>query len=183
MKAPEIVETGRLVFRRPIASDLEAVFQRYASSLEVTRYVGWPRHCSLADTAAFLAFSDCEWERWPAGPYLVESRTDGLLLGSSGFAFETPYRAATGYVLATDAWGKGYATETLQAIARIAPEIGVSRLYALCHIDHRASWRVLEKCRFVREGTLRSYADFPNLEPDQPCDVYCYALVFDRKRE
>ena len=178
MKAPERIETRRLVLQRPIATDVEAIFDRYASDREVTRFMSWPVHQSLADTRAFLAFSDAEWDRWPAGPYLVRSRTDGTLLGSTGLAFEMPYRAVTGYILAKDAWGNGYATEALQAVVEAARAVGVRRLYALCHPEHQASWRVLEKCGFVREGTLRRYAVFPNLNPGEPCDVICYALVF-----
>lgn len=177
MKASARLDTDRLVLRRPEAKDAPAVFERYASDPEVVRYVGWPVHGAIADTQAFLAFSDAEWKRWPAGPYLIESRTDGRLLGSTGLAFETPYRAATGYVLSRDAWGSGYATEALHAIVEIARPIGVRRLYAICHWQHRASWRVLEKCGFTREGTLRRYAEFPNLAPGEPCDVLCYSLI------
>lgn len=180
MKAPASIETERLLLRRPQADDAVAVFERYASDPEVTRFVGWPRHKSLEETRAFLAFSEAQWERWPAGPYLIVSREEGVLLGSTGLGFETPYRAATGYVLAKDAWGRGYATEALRAMVDVASRVGVRRLYALCHPEHRSSWRVLEKCGFGREGTLRCYAEFPNLEPGIPADVFCYATVFDR---
>lgn len=178
LSGPESIETERLVLRRPGNADAPQMFERFTSDPDVTRFVGWPRHDYVADTEAFLAFSDAEWERWPAGPYLVFTRRDRVLLGSSGFSFETPQRAATGYVFARDAWGKGYATEALRAMADLAPRLGVIRLYALCHTDHRASWRVLEKCGFVREGILRRYAEFPNLNPGQPEDVCCYAMVF-----
>ena len=47
-------------------------------------------------TKAFLAFSDTGWNRWPAGPYLIERQGDGNLLGGTGLAFETPTVAATG---------------------------------------------------------------------------------------
>ena len=177
MKAPATITTDRLILRRPQGSDAIAILERYAGDSEVTRFLGWFRHRSLADTEAFLKVSESEWERWPAGPYLILSRADGMVLGSSGFTFETPYRAATGYVLARDAWGQGYATETLRAIMEIAPAIGVQRLYALCHPQNRLSWRVLEKCGFEREGTLRSYAEFPNLQAGV-IDVLCYAIVF-----
>jgi ribosomal-protein-alanine N-acetyltransferase len=177
VKAPATIKTDRLILRRPQGGDAIAIFERYAGDLEVTRFLGWPRHQSLADTEAFLKVSDSEWERWPAGPYLILSRADGTVLGSSGFTFETPYRAETGYVLARDAWGQGYATETLRAIMEVAPAISVRRLYALCHPQHRQSWRVLEKCGFEREGTLHSYAEFPNLQPGA-VDVLCYAIVF-----
>jgi ribosomal-protein-alanine N-acetyltransferase len=179
VKGPVSFETNRLVLRRPRSSDAEAIFARYASDPQVTRFLGWPMHESMADTRAFLEFSDSEWERWPAGPYLVESRADGVLLGGTGLAFETPYRAATGYILARDAWGQGYATELLTAVRDLAPRLGVRRLYALCHPQHRPSWRVLEKVGFVREATLRSYAEFPNLDAGTPQDVLCYATVYD----
>src|SRR5437588_1939757 len=104
------VETPRLILRKPVPQDAEAIFARYAGDPEVTRLLGWPRHTSISMTRAFLEFSDREWERWPTGPCLVESRHDGALLGSTGLGFDTPDRAATGYVFARDGWGRGYAT-------------------------------------------------------------------------
>lgn len=177
--APERVETARLVLRRPRFEDAEAIFVRYASDPEVTRFVGFPTHRSIEDTRAFLAFSETDWGRWPAGPYLIESRDGGELLGSTGFTFETPQRAVTGYVLARDAWRQGYATEALRAVVALAGPLGVRRLYALCHPEHQASARVLEKCGFTREATLHRHTVFPNLAPEEPGDVLCYALVVD----
>ncbi|MCX6549943.1 MAG: GNAT family protein [Acidobacteria bacterium] len=176
-RSPDCVETERLLLRRPQPADVEAIFTRYAADPDVTRYVGWPAHRTVADTRAFLAFSDAEWGRWGAGPYLILSRTDGTLLGGTGLSFETSYRAMTGYVLARDAWGHGYATEALRAMVDVARAARVERLYALCHADHRPSARVLDKCGFSREGVMRRYAEFPNLPPIRPCDVLVYALV------
>ena len=177
MKAPPLVETPRLVLSAPVAGDAELVFQRYASDDDVTRYLGWPKHRSVADTQGFLAFSAVQWEREGAGPYLIWARADGQLLGSTGLGLEPGGQAITGYVLATDAWGKGYATEALTAVVDVAADIGVRRLYALCHPEHQASARVLEKCGFTREATLHRHTVFPNLAPEEPGDVLCYALV------
>jgi hypothetical protein len=117
MKAPTEIETARLTLMRPAPGDAANVFERYAGDKDVTRFLGWPRHRSVADTEAFLTFSVSEWERWPAGPYLIRSRHDGRLLGGTGLAFDASDHAVTGYVLARDAWGLGYATEALTAIA------------------------------------------------------------------
>ena len=130
MKAPPLVETPRLVLSAPVATDAEVVFQRYASDDDVTRYLGWPTHRTVADTQGFLAFSAVQWEREGAGPYLIWARADGRLLGSTGLGLEPGGQAITGYVLATDAWGKGYATEALTAVVDVATDIGVRRLYA-----------------------------------------------------
>jgi [ribosomal protein S5]-alanine N-acetyltransferase len=53
----------------------------------------------------------------------------------------------------------------------------VRRLYAICHTEHAASYRVLEKGGFEREGILRRHSVFPNLSPE-PLDVFCYAMTF-----
>jgi RimJ/RimL family protein N-acetyltransferase len=175
--APDRLETTRLILRKPNIDDAAEMFARYANDPEVTRLLGWARHLSVDATRAFIEISDNDWTRWSAGPYLVESRETGELLGATGLGFENPFRAATGYVLAKDAWGRGYATEALQAVTRVAADLGVIRLYALCHVDHRASARVLEKCDFSREGVLKRYAEFPNLGIDGPSDVLCYARI------
>lgn len=167
--------TDRLVLRRPHPADAPAIFARYASDAEVTRFLSWPRHASLDATRAFIAFSDAEWARWPAGPYLIET-PDGTLLGGTGLAFETAERASTGYVLARDAWGQGYATEALGGIVSIARTLDVARLEAICYAEHRASARVLEKNGFACEGLLPRHTVFPNLDPRRPCDVLAYAL-------
>ena len=177
MRASERVETERLVLRRPRPEDAEAIFERYASDAEATRLLSFPRHESIAATRTFLEWSEAEWTRWPGGPYLVESRDSGRLVGSTGLSFETPQRAATGYVLARDAWGRGYATEALRQVVTTARECGVRRLYALSHPENRASLRVLEKAGFACEGTLRRHAVFPNLVPGEPLDVLCYSIV------
>jgi RimJ/RimL family protein N-acetyltransferase len=156
--------------------DAAAIFSRYAGDPRVTIYLSWPTHRAIEDTRAFLAWSDAQWRRWPAGPYLIESRETGELLGSTGLGFETPDAAITGYVLARDAWGFGYATEALRAMVALAHDIGVRRLYAHCHADHRASARVLEKCGFVAEALLEKYSEFPNFKPEQRQDTLRYAL-------
>jgi RimJ/RimL family protein N-acetyltransferase len=71
-------------------------------------------------------------------------------------------------VLAKDAWGLGYATEVLQAMVALAPALGVRRLYALCHPEHLASQRVLEKCGFDSQSLLRCHSEFQNMKPGEP---------------
>lgn len=177
MPAPHRVQTERLILRRPNRDDAGAIFSRYGSDSDVVKYLSWPRHATIEATRVFLDFSDAEWARWSGGPYLIESRGDGRLLGSTGFSFETSLRASTGYVLAKDAWGRGYATEALRAVVDVARSVDIVRLYALCHVEHGRSARVLEKCGFEREGVLRRHTEFPNLSPGVPSDVAIYAIV------
>jgi RimJ/RimL family protein N-acetyltransferase len=174
----ERLETERLLLRRPRYEDAGAIFDRYASDGAVTRYLSWRRHHSIEDAEVFVGFSEGEWSRWGCGPYLVFSRADGTLLGSTGLAFETRQVAQTGYVFARDAWGFGYATESLRAMIDLARALRVQRLYAICHVDHRASWRVMEKAGMTREGVLPRHIVFPNLGPT-PCDVLAYGIALN----
>jgi [ribosomal protein S5]-alanine N-acetyltransferase len=175
-KAPRQFDTQRLTLIAPHPDDAEAIFERYASDPEVTTYLGWPRHRSIVETRSFLEFSALEWERWPAGPYLIRSRDDGRLLGGTGLSFKDEHTAITGYVLAKDSWGKGYASESLAAMVDLAHQLGVTRVEALCHPQHRVSWRILERAGFAREsGYLQS--EFPNLAPGVKQDTVRYALL------
>ena len=177
LTAPERLETKRLVLRRPRPDDAAGIFERYSSDPDVTRYLSWPRHTALDETRVFLLFSDAEWRQWGCGPYLAFTREDGMLIGSTGLAFESVAVASTGYLLARDAWGRGYATEILHAMTDLARTMAVGRLYAVCHPDNRASQRVMEKCGFTPEGILKRHTTFPNLGPNR-ADVLCYAVEF-----
>jgi RimJ/RimL family protein N-acetyltransferase len=174
MKAPNRIETPRLVLSIPGESDAEEIFARYARDEDVTRFLSWPHHRSVQQTRAFIAFSTAEWERWPAGPYLIRSRNDGRLLGGTGLSFEAPHEAMTGYVLAHDAWGQGYATEALRAMIALSEQLGLARLFALCHPAHSASLHVLEKCGFTQDTGWEGRAMFPNLPPGLPQAALCY---------
>jgi RimJ/RimL family protein N-acetyltransferase len=172
----ETLHTSRLLLRRPTVADAGAIFDRYASDPAVTRYLIWPTHRSVADTELFVAFSEEEWGRWPAGPLLVFSAADGRLLGGSGLGFESLHQASTGYVLARDAWGLGYATELTGLMVELAAALGVSRLTATCHHAHTASRHVLEKSGFTNDGILPRHVVFPNISR-QLQDAYSYSRV------
>ena len=172
----EVVETERLVLRRPRVSDEPAVFSRYAADPEVTRYMAFPTHRSLHDTHAYVQWSDSMWAQWPlAGPYLVFARDGVTLLGGAGIVNDSETLAQIGYILARDAWGRGYASEALMASIETARLAGVRRLEAGVHVDHQVSRRVLEKAGFAHEGTRQGV--FPNLPPDVTRDAALYALA------
>lgn len=179
VRAPASLETDRLRLRRPVAADAEAVFARYGADPAVTRFLRWPTHRSLADAQKFLAFCDADWNEHGVGPYLICERESGTLLGCAELGMDSPRQAVVGYLLAREAWGHGYATEALGAMRDLASRLGVLRLYALCHFDNRASWRVMEKCGFRREAILRGRSNFPNLQPGVGADVICYSMFFD----
>ena len=175
---PELFVTPRLFLRRPVAADAPAIFRRYASDPAATRWLSWPRHSTLDETLRFIDWSDSEWARWPVGPLLVFERDrcdESRMLGATGLCFTSPTLASTGYVLAPDAWGRGYATEILCAVVSLAGACGLLRLEALCQAGHTASVHVLEKCGFIRVALLPRHLEFPNAAPGERLDVLKFA--------
>lgn len=159
---PDVLETSRLRLRRPMLSDAQAIFERWASDATVTRYMSWPRHRSIDDSSAFIAISDEQWARWPAGPYLIETLSDSSLVGSCGFGFQDGSCAEVGYVLARSAWGYGYATECLHGLVTLAASVAPIELFAPVHPDNAASIHVLEKSGFALSAHDVTIS-FPNI--------------------
>jgi RimJ/RimL family protein N-acetyltransferase len=180
MKAPVELKTSRLLLRKPAVADAQLIFDRYASDPDVCRYLAWPLHQTVADTTAFIEFSEAEWARWPAGPYLIFTQAGERLIGSTGLAFEKLSLASTGYVLARDSWGHGFATEAVIAMMNVAADLGVGRVYAHVHPDHLPSQRVLQKAGFRNDATLAQEFVFPNLDPEKLFDVVSYSWRPDR---
>lgn len=174
MKAPLEIRTERLLLRKPRPDDAAAIFANYAGDESLGRFLAWPIHRSIDDTHAFLRLADVEWQRWPAGPYLVCRGEDARIIGSTGLAFESTRCASTGYVIARDSSGNGYATEAVCAMTRLARHLDCDRLLAYCHPDHIASRRVLEKAGFHRDALLSDFCEFPNLAAGQRQSVLRY---------
>lgn len=174
MHCPDWYRTRRLLLRRPLLADADAVFAAYAGDPGVGKYLAWPIHRTIAETRRFLVFSEQEWQEKPGGPYLIWLADESELVGSTGFAFESEDCASTGYVIAQRFWGQGLATEALVGITEIAASIKLARLYALCHPDHRASQRILQKCGFEPEEDARRKCIFPNQGIDDPQPVLSF---------
>lgn len=153
VRPPERLETRRLLLRRPVRGDTEAVFA-YAHDPDVTRYLAWRPHGDPEETRAFLRRCDDVWAKGTAFPWTVTDRS-GRVLGMIELRLADG-EANLGYVLAREHWGRGITTE---AVARVRDwvlaETTVPRLWAICDVDNVASARVLEKCGFAREAGSR----------------------------
>lgn len=82
--------------------------------------------------------------------------------------------AEIGFGISEDHYGKGITTQALEAfIKKVFNETDLRKLIAYVHVDNIASWRVLEKNGFQREGVLRQHY----ILNGEPRDHYCYGLL------
>jgi RimJ/RimL family protein N-acetyltransferase len=87
--------------------------------------------------------------------------------------------AEVGYWLAVPHWGKGHASAALQRyVGHLFNERGIRRLWASTLASNHASARVLEKCGFQQEGTLREHLK----RNGKLHDEFMFALLRDEWR-
>lgn len=151
------LETERLILRKMVLNDAEAVFA-YASNSEVSRYTLWETHRSIEDSRAFLEFATQKYENGGEPDWGIVYRGNGCLVGACGLVnWEAEHaRAEVGFVLSREYWGRGLISEAVRAILRFGFErMNLNRIEARCIAENAASARVMEKAGMVYEGTLR----------------------------
>ena len=90
--------------------------------------------------------------------FVIEELSSGNLIGAIGIIqIDWPsHKAELGYWLARSQWGKGVMTEAVTLFLQFAFDIlKLVRLHAHVLGPNVGSQKVLKKCGFVLEGTLR----------------------------
>lgn len=152
-----LLETERLILRKITIEDIEDMFE-YGSNEEVTKYVTWEPHQTLADTNAFIEFALNQYEKNDIAPWGIEYKENGKLIGTIDFVSWQPQHkiAEIGYVISQDYWGKGIATEAAnEVIAFGFNKMDLVRIQARCFVENFGSERVMEKTGMSFEGIIR----------------------------
>lgn len=79
--------------------------------------------------------------------FVIFELETGEFVGRAGFILLDTGEIEVGYVFHKHSWGKGYATETLQALLKWAKKnVQAEYIVAYTVTEHTASLKVLEKC-------------------------------------
>ncbi len=155
-----ILQTERLVLRPFQQSDLEDLYE-YASVDGVGECAGWKHHESIDESRSVLHLFMREKKT-----FAIVRKEDGKVIGSLGLEALSldpvegeHYGREIGYVLGKPYWGKGLATEAVQAVISHCFETLLYDYLTVCHsIENDRSRRVIEKNGFsyVRNVTYKS---------------------------
>lgn len=152
------IETARLLLR-PLTADDVPDLRRWLARDEIYTY--WGRPASKGEREPELLFIDARpWVKRKPSPdfkWGVVLKDANTVIGDlSIFDIENSRMGSVGYRFDPDMWGRGYASEALKAaIHFIFEHTELDRLQATADVRNIASNRVLEKCGFLREGTIR----------------------------
>lgn len=155
------IQTDRLLLRPLSPDDLETVHE-YASDPENTRYMLFLPNASIAETAAFLASAEQEWQREQPTSFEFAVVLDGLQIGAVFVALsEEGEQGEIGWILNKKYWNRGYATEAAKAVLAFAKEqLHLRQAVAHCDARNAASANVMKKLgmRLADANGTRTYA-------------------------
>ncbi|HMQ67660.1 MAG TPA: GNAT family N-acetyltransferase [Ignavibacteria bacterium] len=88
--------------------------------------------------------------------HLFAIEKDGMHVGGIGIHIKGEHKAEIGYWLGEEYWRKGYLTVALNKVIDLAlNDLNLKRIYAGTFENNIASEKLLLKCGFEYEGTLR----------------------------
>ncbi|MGW7446466.1 GNAT family N-acetyltransferase [Kitasatospora sp. NPDC054795] len=142
--------------------DAKALLRIY--STESTKYLGRPpmdtdeAHHRLRDIVAAAAQS-------PRTLYVLGLAVDEDLVGVIKLHRHHPV-AAISYILRSDAWGRGYATEGVRRLLALAfGHLGLPEVRAKHRADNPASGHVLRKAGFIPTGERSGFMTYTLVSP------------------
>ena len=175
-KGTQTLRTSRLTLRRFAQGEAEIMYRNWASDDEVTRFLTWPAHASVAVSetvlddwlANYIRDDYYQWaivfEGEPIGSIAVVSQNDSL------------EKAEIGYCIGKKWWHRGIMSEALGAVIHyLFTEVGMQRIESRHDPRNPHSGDVMRKCGMTFEGTHRR-ADRNN---QGICDASCYAILAD----
>jgi ribosomal-protein-alanine N-acetyltransferase len=152
-----IIESGRLILRQVTLEDAPDFFA-CQSDPDVFRYAGRSEETSLESARHMLNILFKRHQEQTMLSWAIVLKENLRFIGR--FQMEEwsdeNHRAAVGYLLGKQYWGKGYATEALRAvITYLFEQTTVNRIDTFAWSENIASTRVMEKAGMRFEGLAR----------------------------
>ena len=169
----KVLETKRMILRPWKIDDLDD-FYEYAKDANVGPNAGWEPHANK-DVSMMILKSFIEKDEVRA----ILLKENGKVIGSVGVHSDEKRKGVKakmiGYVLSKDYWGKGLMSEAVKEVLRYLFEEEKYDVISCYHYPFNIqSKRVIEKCGFNYEGTLRLSSQIYN---GSVYDDVCYSIT------
>jgi RimJ/RimL family protein N-acetyltransferase len=176
------IETKRLHLREFKTSDWQEILA-YQSDPHYQRFYALTERTPQQAQEFVRTFIDQQQEQ-PRQKYqlAITLKTSSSLIGTCGIRMDQSrtHQADLGYELSPKYWGKGYATESAQAMLHFGfTTLHLHRIWSWCISENRASTRVLERLGMQLEGRLRENEWFKN----QWWDTLIYGILESEWKE
>jgi len=157
-KGTRTLETERLILRRFVVEDAQAMYDNWASDPEVTRFLTWPPHGSAQLTKQLLEDWVKQYENKAYYNWVIELKETGDVIGNISVVKlnEAVESGDMGYCMSRAFWGRGIMPEALKAVIKyLFEEVGLNRIAACHDVNNPKSGRVMDKAGMKLEGIWR----------------------------
>ena len=145
----QMLQTERLILRRFVESDAEAMFQNWASSAENLTYVTWDPHPDFEVTRNSIrkwvaSYANPNYYKWA----ICLKENPKQVIGDISIVEmdENDSCCEIGYILGKNYWGRGMMTEALKAVLDFCfTQADFQKVRARYASLNPASGRVMEK--------------------------------------
>ena len=163
-KGTILLETNRLILRKFVIEDFEAMYNNWASEDEVTKFLTWPTHSDVKVTRSVLSSWISDYNKADFYNWAIELKEIGEVIGNISVVHikENIECAEFGYCMGSNWWGLGIMPEAGKAVVKyLFEEVGFNRIAATHDKNNPKSGRVMQKIGMTYEGILRK-AGFSN---------------------
>jgi len=175
----QMLQTERLILRRFVESDAEAMFQNWASSAENLTYVSWDPHPDVEVTRNSIrnwvaSYANPNYFKWA----ICLKEDPEQVIGDISIVeiHEKDLSCEIGYVLGKAYWGCGMMTETLKAVLDFCfTQAGFQKIRARYASLNPASGRVMEKAGMSYLKTITNGVE----RKDYVADLIYYQIKKD----
>jgi [ribosomal protein S5]-alanine N-acetyltransferase len=154
-----IIETNRLKLRKVIKEDANDMFT-YLSDKDVVNHMGLEPFLTVNEVYDEIGWYQSICEDGTGIRWGITFKDSGKVIGSCGFLNmkSKHHRAEVGFELSKDYWGKGIASEALDAVVKYGfLHFQLERIEALIEPANVPSQKLVERKGFLKEGLLRHY--------------------------
>jgi len=150
------IETERLLMRPIVDYDADDVLE-YCSEPNVGPNAGWKPHENIEETRDIMNKLMVGKENVFGIVLKGIDKMIGSITLNLDLRRKVPNVLMLGYVMSEHYWGKGLMTEAAKSVIKYGfEELSLNMITCTCFTDNSRSRRVIQKCGFKYEGTLRS---------------------------
>ncbi len=176
-KGTVTLETKRLILRRFVPEDAEAMYKNWANDPEVAKFLTWPPHKNVSISEEVINSCVPLYEKPDHYSWAIVPKDFGEPIGSiAAVKVDDAIKMVhIGYAIGAQWWRKGYTSEALTRLVKFFfEEVGVNRIESRHDPRNLNSGKVMEKAGLKYEGTLKE-ADRNN--QGGFCDAAYYAIL------
>ena len=171
---PPTLDLGDYLLRALRPGDAPSWYA-YLSDPKVTAQTSYDIR-SVEEVAGMIEHYISGYSQRSSSRWALARKHSDILLGTCGYYWWDARHsvAELGYDLSRDLWGQGLMTRAVETVVSWGFEhLELNRIQATVMVGNVASARVLEKCGFHREGTLRKY----KMCRGQPRDFHVFSCL------